>query len=160
MESLNKSYGDHWLPAQFGIKARLRRHASAWQEVATLSPDCAGSPGGRALKHASAALQPSLRTKAIAFALRLASTCFRTRRDPIGLVQRFPNQGGSIKIAYRDVGGRATQEQLAGSSQIFPDFVQVQTVIFVIHDFRVVCLKLMINIVSCYRLRAICGLVC
>ncbi len=34
-EPLNKSYGDHWLPAQFGIKARLRRHASAWQEVAT-----------------------------------------------------------------------------------------------------------------------------
>jgi hypothetical protein len=36
------------------------------------------------------------------------------------------HQGGSIKIAYRDVAmrrsdGRATQEQLAGSSQIFPD---------------------------------------
>jgi hypothetical protein len=40
------------------------------------------------------------------------------------------DQGGSIKIAYRDVGGRATQERLAGSSQIFPDFVQVQTVFF------------------------------
>jgi len=119
-EPLNKSYGDHWLPAQFGIKARLRRHASACQEVATLSPNCAGSPRGRALKHASAALQPSPRTKAIAFALRLVSTCFRTRRDPIGLVQRFPNQGGSIKIG----------------SKIFPDFVQVETVFSVIHDFR------------------------
>ena len=59
------------------------------------------------------------------------------------------DQGGSIKIAYRDVavrrpGGRAPkvgafrrpQELLAGSRQIFPDFVQVQTVFFVIHDFR------------------------
>jgi len=47
------------------------------------------------------------------------------------------NKVDSIKIAYRDVGGRATQERLAGSSQIFPDFVQVQTVFFIIHDFRV-----------------------
>jgi hypothetical protein len=54
---------------------------------------------------------------------------------PIGLAQRFLNQGGSIKIAYRDVGGRATQEQLAGSSQIFPDFVQVQTVFSSFHEF-------------------------
>jgi hypothetical protein len=37
-------------------------------------------------------------------------------------------QGGSAKIAYTDVGGRATQELFAGSSQIFPEFVQVQTV--------------------------------
>ena len=93
-EPLNKSYGDHWLSAQFGIKARLCRHAVACQEVATLSPHCAGSPTkGRVLKHASAALQPSPRAKAIAFALRLASTCFRTRRDPIGLVQRFQSYG-------------------------------------------------------------------
>ncbi len=34
-EPLNKSYGDRWLPAQFGIKAQLRRHAVACQEVAT-----------------------------------------------------------------------------------------------------------------------------
>jgi hypothetical protein len=54
-EPLNKSYGDLWLSAQFGIKARLRRHASAWQEVATPSPNCAQSPGGRVLKHVSAA---------------------------------------------------------------------------------------------------------
>jgi len=55
------------------------------------------------------------------------------------------DQGGSIKIAYRDVGGRAPkvgafrrrQEQLAGSSQIFPDFVQVQTVFFVFRYIRV-----------------------
>jgi len=46
------------------------------------------------------------------------------------------DQGGSIKIAYRDVGGRAMQEQLAGSSQIFPDFVQVQTVFSVSYDNR------------------------
>jgi hypothetical protein len=44
------------------------------------------------------------------------------------------DQGGSIKIAYRDVavrrpGGRATQGAVAESSQIFPEFVQVQTVI-------------------------------
>ena len=40
------------------------------------------------------------------------------------------DQGGSIKIAYRDVGGRATQGAVAESSQIFPEFVQAQTVIF------------------------------
>jgi hypothetical protein len=44
------------------------------------------------------------------------------------------DQGGSIKIAYRDVavrrpGGRATQGAVAESSQIFPGFVQAQTVI-------------------------------
>ncbi len=96
-EPLNKSYGDHWISARFGIKARLRRHAVACQEVApkvgalaTPSPDCAESPAGRALKHASAALQPSPRTMAITIGLRLASTCFRTRRDSIGLAQRFP----------------------------------------------------------------------
>jgi len=140
-EPLNMSYEDPWLPARYGIKARLCRHAVACQEVATPSPHRAESPVGRTVKHASAALQPLPRTKAISFALRLASTCFRVRRDPIGLVQRFLNQGGSIKIAYRDVavrrpGGRATQEQFAGSSQIFPDFVQVQTVFWIFHDFR------------------------
>jgi len=31
------------------------------------------------------------------------------------------DEGGSIKIAYMDVGGRATQGAVAGSSQIFPD---------------------------------------
>jgi len=40
---------------------------------------------------------------------------------PIGLVQRFLNQGGSINIG----------------SQIFPEFVQVQTVFFVFHRIRV-----------------------
>jgi hypothetical protein len=44
------------------------------------------------------------------------------------------DQGGSIKIAYRDVavrrpGGRATQGAVAESGQIFPEFVQAQTVI-------------------------------
>ena len=99
MEPLNKSYGDHWLSGQFGIKAQLRRHAVAWQEVVTPSPDCPESPGGQALKHASAVspkaptlVQPSPRTMAIAVELRLASTCFRVRRDPIGLVQRFLKQ--------------------------------------------------------------------
>jgi len=97
-EPLNKSYGDRWLPAQFGIKAQLRRHAVACQEVATPSLDCAGSPAGRALKHASAAspkaptlVLPSPRTKAITFGPRLASTCFGARRDPKELVQRFPH---------------------------------------------------------------------
>ena len=95
-EPLNKSYGDHWLSARFGIKARLCRHAVACQEVATLSPNHTESPAGRSLKQASARrlkrlllVQPSPRTKAIAFGLRLAATCFRGRRDPIGLVQRF-----------------------------------------------------------------------
>jgi len=82
MEPLNKSYGDHWLSGQIGIKAQLRRHAVAWQEVVTPSPDCPESPGGQALKHASAVLQLSPRTMAIAVELRLASTCFRVRRDP------------------------------------------------------------------------------
>jgi len=108
-EPLSKSYGDPWLPAQFGIKARLRRHAVACQEVATPSPNCAGSPVGRTLKHASAAspkaptlVQPSLRAKAITFGLRLASTCLRARRDPIGLVQRFPC------YCYASAGDRST----------------------------------------------------
>ena len=101
-EPLNKSYGNPWLPARFGIKARLRRHAVAWQEVATPSPNCAESPVGRTLEHASAALQPSLRAKVITFGLRLASTCFRVRRDPIGLVQRFPGYG------YASAGDRST----------------------------------------------------
>jgi hypothetical protein len=60
MESLNKTYGDHWPSAQFGIKARLRRHATACQEVATPSLDCAESPAGRVLKHASAGDSPGL----------------------------------------------------------------------------------------------------
>ena len=47
-EPLGKSCGEHWLPARFGIKSRLRRHAVACQEVATPSPDCAGSPAGLA----------------------------------------------------------------------------------------------------------------
>ncbi len=101
-EPLSKSYGEHWLPTRFGIKARLRRHAIACKEVATQSPIRAGSPVGRALKHASAALQPSLRTMAITFGLCLASTCFRARRDPIGLVQRFPC------YCYESAGDRPT----------------------------------------------------
>ena len=101
-EPLNKSYGDHWLTAQFGIKAPLRRHAVACQEVATPSPNCAVSPGGRVLRHAAAALQPSPRAMAIAFGLRLASTCLRARRDPIGLVQRFLSYG------YASAGDQST----------------------------------------------------
>ena len=101
-EPPSKSYGEHWLPARFGIKARLRGHAVACQEVATPSPDCAESPVGRALKHASAAMRPSPRTKAITFGPRLASTCFRARRDPIGLAQRFPCYG------YASAGDRPT----------------------------------------------------
>ena len=96
-ELLNKSYGDPWLSVRYGIKARLRRHAVACQVVATPSPNCAESPTGRILKHASAAspkaptlVQPSLRTKAISFALRLASTCFRTRRDPHRICSEVP----------------------------------------------------------------------
>ncbi len=101
-EPLNKSYGYHWLSAQFGIKARLCRHAVACQEVATPSPNCTESPIGRTPKHATAALHPSLRAKAISFGLRLASTCFRARRDPIGLAQRFPGYG------YASAGDRST----------------------------------------------------
>ncbi len=101
-EPLNKSYGDHWLSVRFGIKARLCRHAVACQEVATLSPNRTESPAGRSLKHASAALQPSPRTKAITFGLRLAATCFRDRRDPIGLVQRF------LCYGYASAGDRPT----------------------------------------------------
>jgi hypothetical protein len=74
-EPRSKTYGDHWLTAQSGVKARLRRHTSAYQEVATPDPDCAVSPEGRALKHASAGDRPA--------------------------------------FADRDVGVRATQEQLA-----------------------------------------------
>ena len=108
-EPLSKPYGDPWLPVRFGIKARLRRHAVACQEVATPSLNCAGSPVGRTLKHASAAspkaptlVQPSLRAKAINFGLRLASTCFGARSDPMGLAQRFPDYG------YASAGDRPT----------------------------------------------------
>ena len=86
-EPLNKSYGDHWLLAQFGIKARLRRHAVACQEIATLSPDSAGSPGGRVLKHVDARRI----TKAMALVLgegcNAADACFRAR--PPGLPAQF-----------------------------------------------------------------------
>ncbi len=41
------------------------------------------------------------------------------------------HQGGSIKIAHMDVGGRATQGAVAESSQIFPEFVQAQGAAFV-----------------------------
>ncbi len=92
-EPRSKAYGDHWLTAQSGVKARLRRHASACQEVATPDPDCDVNPGGRALKHASAALQPLPRVATIGFGLRLAATCFTTRRDPIGLAPRFLSYG-------------------------------------------------------------------
>ena len=92
-ESRSKAYGDHWLTAQSGVKARLRRHALACQEVATRDPDCAVSPEGRALKHASAALQPLPRVATIGFGLRLAATCFMTRRDPIGLAPRLLSYG-------------------------------------------------------------------
>ncbi len=115
-EPLNKPYGEHWLPARFGITARLRGHAVACQEVATPSPDCAESPAGRVLKHASAALRPSLRAKAITFGPRLASTCFRTRRDPIGLVQKFLSYG------YASAGDRSTL--LAIFPLIFVPFIQ------------------------------------
>ncbi len=115
-EPLSKPYGDPWLPVRFGIKARLRRHAVACKEVApkvgalaTPSLIRAGSPVGRTLKHASAAspkaptlVQPSLRAKAINFGLRLASTCFGARSDPMGLAQRFPDYG------YASAGDRPT----------------------------------------------------
>ncbi len=115
-EPLSKSDGEHWLPARFGIKARLRGHAVACQEVATPSPDCAESPAGRVLKHASAALRPSPRAKAITFKPRLASTCFRTRRDPIGLVQKFLSYG------YASAGDRSTL--FAIFPLIFVPFIQ------------------------------------
>ena len=92
-EPRSKTYGEHWLTAQSGVKARLRRHASACQEVATPDPDSAVSPEGRVLKHASAALQPLPRVATIGFGLRLAATCFRTRRDPIGLAPRLLSYG-------------------------------------------------------------------
>ena len=92
-EPRSKTYGDLWLTAQAGVKARLRRHALAYQEVATPNPTCAVSPEGRALKHASAALQPLPRVATIGFGLRLAATCFRTRRDPIGLAPRLLSYG-------------------------------------------------------------------
>ena len=77
---------------------------------------------------------------------------------PIGLAQRFLNQGRSIKIAYKDVGGRATQEQLAGSSQIIPEFVQVQTVYSESMVFMPNLMNLLIKVISRHRLHAICGL--
>ena len=120
---LNKSYGDPWLSVRFGIKARLHRHAVACQVVApkvgalaTPSPDCDESHVGRTLKHASARLQPSLRTRVISFALLLASTCFRACRDPIGFAQRFACYG------YASAGDRPTL--FAIFPLIFVPFIQ------------------------------------
>ena len=127
-EPRSKTYGDHWLTAQAGVKARLRRHALAYQEVATPDPACAVSPEGRALKHASAALQPLPRAATIGFGLRLAATCFRTRRDPIGLAPRllslgYASVGDRPAFADMDVGVRATQEQLAEFARFSLSFV-------------------------------------
>jgi len=52
------------------------------------------------------------------------------------------DQGGSINIG----------------SQIFPEFVQVQTVFFTFHCFQPNYLNLLIKVISRHRLRAICGL--
>jgi hypothetical protein len=70
--------------------------------------------------------------------------------EVMAMLGRMLHQGGSIKIGYREVAmrrsdGRAPkvgafrrrQEQLAGSSQIFPEFVQVQTVFSTFHGFGV-----------------------
>ena len=131
-EPRSKTYGEHWLTAQSGVKARLRRHASACQEVATPDPDCAVSPEGRVLKHASAALQPLPRMTTIGFGLRLAATCSRTRRDPIDLAPRLLSYGYASAddhpaFADMDVGVRATQEQLAEFARfslVFVPFTQ------------------------------------
>jgi hypothetical protein len=51
------------------------------------------------------------------------------------------DQGGSIKIAYRDVGGRATQGAVAESSQIFLEFVQAQTEFLIMLTFSGILLN-------------------
>ncbi len=78
------------------------------------------------------------------------------------------DQGGSIKIAYMEVaggaplvrrpGGRATQGAVAESSQIFPEFVQAQTVVSIMSAFLDKLLNYnYIHLFAC-RLRATCGL--
>ena len=57
------------------------------REMVTRSLDSPESPEGRDLKHTAAALQYLLRTTAISCALRLASVCFRSRRDTIYLIR-------------------------------------------------------------------------
>src|SRR5210317_449117 len=57
----------------------------ARQKMVTPSMDLPESPKGRVLKHASAAAQFLLRTKAINSKLHLAPACFRSRRDTIDL---------------------------------------------------------------------------
>jgi hypothetical protein len=60
-------------------------------------------PKGRGLKHASAAVQFLLRTKAINSKLRLAPACFRSRRDAIDLFRGSPVPERSITVLAHDV---------------------------------------------------------
>ena len=57
----------------------------ARKKMITQSMDSPVSPKGLDLKHASAAVQLLLRTKAINFELHLAPACFRSSRDAIYL---------------------------------------------------------------------------
>ena len=59
------------------------KHVGTWWKMITLSPSKPVSPFGRDLKRTFAALQSLLRTKAINFTLRLATTPFRSRRNII-----------------------------------------------------------------------------
>ena len=67
------------LSQRFRIKAQLCRCVSTHQKVATQSLDRWLSPGGRALKHPSAALAFLTRATSIACKRRLASGHFRAR---------------------------------------------------------------------------------
>jgi hypothetical protein len=64
----------------------------------------------------------------------IARRCIAVAMEPLNKGDRSRSPTGMVRPAMRRSDGRAMQEQLAWSRQIFPDFVQVQAVIFVIHD--------------------------
>jgi len=141
-EPLSKPYGVSASPEACRCKAQ--------REVNGLSP-WRGLQRGRCMLHGSpCGASSAIQTRRCDF-LAGYSMPAKSRLDsefrwkpvfPIGLVQRFLNQGGSIKI----------------DSQIYPGFVQVQTPISVSYNFCVQLFALLIKEISCHRLRTICGL--
>ena len=78
-------YSASGLEASPGFRYHFAGMLVARQKMITQSMGLPVSPKGRGLKHASAALQFLLRTKAINRKLLLAPACFRSRRDAIYL---------------------------------------------------------------------------
>ena len=99
---------DLWLAGCFAIKAPVRRHASAYRELTTLSAEQPESPEGRALKRTVAALHFLPRAKAIASEARLAPVRFRPRRDRMPLIRgALPDLDRNYNVNYWPCQGTA-----------------------------------------------------